>query len=120
MSENIHYEVQLAISSVGTGIWLMIIYDLFRITRILIPHGMFWIGIEDFGYWIYCAVVTFDLLYKQNDGSLRAYAIVGTLAGMAVYQYLVSQRVLKYLKKGQEYFKMKFKRRRQKANQVKR
>lgn len=29
MSQNIHYEVQLAISSVGTGIWLMILYDFF-------------------------------------------------------------------------------------------
>ena len=120
MSEAIQYEVHLAILSIGTGVGLMVLYDFFRILRMFVKHNTFWTGVEDFGYLIYCAVVTFDLLYKQNDGSLRAYAIVGTLAGMAVYQYLVSQRVLKYLKKGQEYFKMKFKRRRQKANQVKR
>lgn len=118
MSENIHYEVQLAISSVGTGIWLMIIYDLFRITRILIPHGMFWIGIEDFGYWIFCGFTTFDLLYKQNDGSLRAYVIAGIFCGMVGYQYLISQNLIKCLKKGLEYFRIKMKKHRRESKQV--
>ncbi|MCI9362240.1 MAG: spore cortex biosynthesis protein YabQ [Hungatella sp.] len=120
MSENIHYEAQLAILSVGTGIWLMIIYDFFRIVRMLIPHNMFWTGIEDFGYWIYCSVTTFDLLYRQNDGSLRAYVIVGTFLGMAGYQYLISRRLIKCLKKGQEYFRIKIRRRQQDSKQVKR
>ena len=50
MSDNIHYEVQLAVASVGMGIRLMILYDLFRIIRMVIPHTVFWTGIEDFLY----------------------------------------------------------------------
>ncbi len=119
MSQNIHYEVQLAISSVGTGIWLMILYDFFRVARIVIPHNIFWIGIEDFGYWIFSGFTTFDLLYQQNDGRLRAYVIAGVFLGMAGYQYLVSQRVIKCLKKGQEYFRIKVKRHRRESKQVK-
>jgi len=120
MSQNIQYEVHLAVLSIGTGIELMALYDVFRILRMFINHNMFWIGIEDFGYWVYCAWVTFDLLYKQNDGSLRMYAIAGTLLGMLLYQYLVSRRVLKCLKKGQGYLKMRMRRHKQKASQVKR
>lgn len=120
MSETIRYEVHLAFLSVGTGMGLMALYDIFRTFRMFVRHNAFWTGVEDFGYWLYCALVTFDLLYKQNDGSLRGYAIAGTLSGMAFYQYLVSRRVLKYLKKGREYFKMKLRKRRQKAGQVKR
>lgn len=119
MSENIHYEVRLAISSIGTGIWLMIIYDFFRIMRMLIPHNMFWTGLEDFGYWIFCGLTTFDLLYQQNDGNLRAYVIAGIFIGMAGYQYLVSQRLIKGLKKGQDYFRIKMKKHGQKSKQVK-
>lgn len=119
MSENIHYEAQLAVLSVGTGIWLMIVYDFLRMLRILIPHNMFWTGIEDFGYWIYCGFTTFALLYRQNDGSLRAYVIVGTFLGMAGYQYLISSRLIKRLKKGHEYFRIKMKEHRQDSKREK-
>ncbi len=119
MSENIRYEVHLAVFSVGTGAWLMIVYDFLRILRILIPHNFFWIGVEDFCYWIYCALVTFLLLYEENDGNLRSYAIVGMFIGMILFQYLVSRKILKYLKKGQEYLKMKIKQYRH-AKRVKR
>jgi len=120
MSENIRYEVHLAALSLGTGVGLMIVYDFLRILRMVIPHNGFWTGIEDVGYGIYGAFMTFGLLYEQNDGSLRAYVIIGTFLGMTVYQYLVSKKVLKYLKKGQEYLKMKMRKQRRKSNRVKR
>ena len=120
MSENIRYEVHLAALSLGTGIGLMMVYDLLRILRMAIPHNGFWTGLEDIGYWIYCALMTFSLLYEQNDGSLRAYVIGGTFLGMWIYQYLVSRKLLKYLKKGQEYLKMKMRKQRRKSNRVKR
>ena len=111
MSDNIHYEVQLAVASVGMGIRLMILYDLF--------HTVFWTGIEDFLYWIYCGFTTFNLLYQQNDGSLRAYVIAGVFLGMVSYQYLISQRMIKGLKKGQEYLRIKMKKHGQDSKQVK-
>ena len=119
MSDNIHYEVQLAVASVGMGIRLMILYDLFRIIRMVIPHTVFWTGIEDFLYWIYCGFTTFNLLYQQNDGSLRAYVIAGVFLGMVSYQYLISQRMIKGLKKGQEYLRIKMKKHGQDSQQVK-
>ncbi len=109
MSVAIRYEAHLAAASVMTGVGLMIVYDLVCILRMLCPHSSLAVNIEDFGYGIYCAVITFGLLYEQNNGTLRAYVIAGTILGMIAYQRLVGSILLKYLKKGQEYLRIKIK-----------
>lgn len=99
MSPNIQFETQFLITSVTTGICLMVIYDILRTLRIVFPHGAFFVGIEDFLYWIYGGIVTFLLLYGQNDGTLRWFAIAGVFVGMAGYDRFVSRFFLKVLKK---------------------
>lgn len=99
MSALIQYEACLLGLSLSTGAWLMIAYDTLRVFRLMIRHGPVWMGIEDFFYWMYAGVVTFMLLYEQNDGGLRAYVIVGVLAGMILYDRLISRFFFKGLKK---------------------
>ena len=67
MSVHIIYEVKLLLYSFLTGAGLMITYDLLRILRIFIPHSYVFVGIEDMIYSVYAALVTFSLLYEQND-----------------------------------------------------
>ena len=81
MSEVIRYEAWLLVLSLLTGAWLMVAYDLLRVFRLMIRHGALLMGIEDFFYWICAGLVTFKLLYEQNDGGLRAYVIAGVLGG---------------------------------------
>ncbi len=64
-------------------------------------------GIEDFLFWIFAGVVTFMLLYEQNDGGLRLYAIVGVLVGMSLYDRIVSRFLFVVLKKAGKWFKIK-------------
>ena len=120
MSENIRYEVQLAAMSLWTGIGLMMVYDGLRILRLVIPHNGFWTGIEDMGYWVYSAFITFGLLYEQNDGDLRFYVIAGVFVGMVIYQNLVSKKLLKYLKKGRQYLRIKMRKHRENSKRVER
>ena len=47
------------------------------------------------------------LLYEQNDGGLRLYAIVGVLVGMALYDRIVSRFLFAVLKKAGKWFKIK-------------
>ena len=75
MSGRIQYEVWLMALSLVTGAWLMLAYDTLRVFRLVIRHGSFWMGVEDFIYWLYAGLVTFILLYEQNDGVFRAYRI---------------------------------------------
>ena len=107
MSVHIVYEVKLLLYSFFTGAGLMMTYDLLRIFRIFIPHSYVFTGIEDMIYWVYAALVTFSLLYEQNDGGLRGYVIAGVFLGMFLYDRLVSRFFLKSLKNLQKYLKMK-------------
>ncbi len=98
MSGYIQAEVQLAWCSFLLGLVLMVSYDFLRLFRLLIPHGKWWTGIEDFAYWIYCAVMTFRLLFYQNSGILRGYVIACVFVGMYLYDAIVSRSVFGVLK----------------------
>ena len=102
MSMQIRYEAWLLLLSLLVGGWLMLVYDLFRVLRLMVKHSSFVRGIEDFLFWIFAGVVTFMLLYEQNDGGLRLYAIVGVLVGMSLYDRIVSRFLFAVLKKAGE------------------
>ena len=59
MSETIYAETVLAGTSLALGAGLMALYDVFRIWRVLIPHGTLWTGLEDLLYWLLSGVSTF-------------------------------------------------------------
>lgn len=107
MSEYIYLEAELAVHSFLLGLVLMISYDLLRLFRLLIPHCNLAVGIEDFVYWIYCAIMTFRLLFLENSGVLRGYVIVGVFVGMILYDRIVSQTVFGVLKKIKRWFTIK-------------
>ena len=113
MSNQIQYELHLLFVSLATGAGLMICYDLLRIFRILIPHGVWWTGLEDLGYWLYTCWIIFSLLYRENDGVIRAYMIICIFVGMLIFKTTVSAFFLKLLKKWHKYFTMKLKHRNQ-------
>ena len=107
MSPYLTLEVRLVGMSTVLGFILMASYDFLRLFRFFVPHGRLWTGIEDFFYWIYAGTATFMLLYEQNDGGLRLYAIVGVLVGMSLYDRIVSRFLFAVLKKAGKWFKMK-------------
>lgn len=106
MSVRIQYEGWLIVLSLVTGAWLMLAYDTLRVFRLIIRHSSFWTGAEDFLYWLYAGLVTFILLYEQNDGVFRVYVIIGVFGGMILYDRLISRFFFKCLKKLGKCFKM--------------
>lgn len=107
MSEWVEYQCWLMVLSLMTGAWLMMAYDTLRVFRLMIRHGPFWTGTEDFFYWIYAGLVTFMLLYEQNDGGLRMYVIAGVFLGMILYDRIISRIFFRCLKKLGKCFKIK-------------
>lgn len=107
MSAAIEYEARLLVMSFLTGVGFMVVYDCLRVFRILCPHSTVCIGIEDLVYWIYAALMTFALLYQENDGVIRAYAVAAAFVGMILYQQFVSRNFLKGLKKLLKYLRIK-------------
>ena len=79
VSEGIHQELIFLLISVALGEGLIILYDIFRIFRQVIPHGV--IG----------------MVFRTNDGLVRGFSIGGILLGMLFYNHFVSPFFVKYL-----------------------
>ena len=91
MSPGILEELQVVGVAVVCGAVITVVYDLLRIFRRVIAHGNLWIGIEDFFFWIWTALWSFSVLYRENDGNLRFYTIASMVLGMIVYHQMVSE-----------------------------
>lgn len=100
-------EARLLMMSIAMGVGLMALYDVLRVFRLLVRHGWLWIGIEDFFYWTFSGFATFYLLYRENDGGLRFYAIGSVLLSMIIYDRIFSVNFLKLLKKAGRCIRMK-------------
>lgn len=95
VSEGIGNEAYFLGVSVLAGIFLFFLYDILRILRRLVKHGAFLIGLEDILYWAFFTLTVFIMIYRNNDGMVRGFAIGGVLLGMLLYYLLISRFVIK-------------------------
>lgn len=79
------------------GVFITFVYDLLRIFRRVVPHNRFWVSAEDLGFWGFCAAEVFLLMYRESNGTLRWFAILGALVGMIVYKKTISNILVKYV-----------------------
>lgn len=97
VSESILTEADFFAVSLLSGCIIILVYDVLRVLRRLIPHGTLWVAIEDVIYWLSCALFIFAMLYQKNDGLIRGFAICGILVGMIFYNHFISPRVIKWI-----------------------
>ncbi|HEX3021730.1 MAG TPA: spore cortex biosynthesis protein YabQ [Lachnospiraceae bacterium] len=95
MSEVINLEVQFFLTSILYGIFILIVYDILRIFRRIIPHKAFFVALEDILFWLATSIVIFQMIYRKNNGTIRGFAIVGMLLGMIVYNQSLSPLMVK-------------------------
>ena len=91
MSQDIIQEVTFFLHSVVMGVVITFVYDWFLILRKLIKHNMFWISFEDFLFWTACGLGVFYMLYRENNGVLRWFTVLGATFGMILYKLLASK-----------------------------
>lgn len=91
MSQDIIQEAVFFLHSVFMGVIITFVYDWFLIIRKLIKHGVIWVSLEDFVFWIACGLGVFNMLYRENNGILRWFTVIGAMLGMACYKWLVSK-----------------------------
>ena len=73
-----------------TGVFIAFVYDGWIIFRRVIPHKGFVESLEDLVFWIFCAVYVFLWLYRESNGTLRWFAVMGALSGMILYKRTIS------------------------------
>lgn len=94
MSQGIVQEITFFLHSVLMGLIITFAYDWILIFRRLFRHGKFWISMEDFIYWFVCGISVFYMLYRENNGVLRWFAVVGAAIGMSFYKLIIKDRFI--------------------------
>lgn len=91
--------------AIGVGLALCLLYDLFRILRLLWPPSQLLLFFEDVLYWVLSALVVFCFLLVRCDGSIRFFAVLGLILGwlgchltISRWIYRVSARLVKALR----------------------
>lgn len=89
MSREIVQELTFFTHSVLMGLVITFIYDWIRVLRRLFKHGTVLMSVEDLLFWLACGIGVFYMLYRENDGTLRWFAILGAALGMFFYKLVV-------------------------------
>lgn len=90
-------ELRFFLNSILWGVILLVIYDVFRILRKIIKHNGFFIAIQDIIYWVVCSILIFNMMYEQNNGIIRAFAVLAVVIGMLLYHGSVSNMVVDFI-----------------------
>lgn len=99
MSQNIINEVMFFFHSFLMGIVITFVYDGFLVLRRVIRHNLLLISLEDMIFWIACAIGVFYMLYEENNGVLRWFAVFGATLGMILYKETISNFLVNFFSK---------------------
>ena len=89
MSPDITLEIYFLFHSFLMGILITVLYDILRILRRMIRHTILAVSVEDFLYWTACSLIIFGMLIRENNGTLRWFAVAGAMAGMFLYKITI-------------------------------
>ena len=92
MSQDIVQEVTFFLHSILMGLFITFAYDWVRIFRRLFKHGKILTSVEDLLYWFACGISVFYMLYRENSGVLRWFAVMGAALGMLFYKAILKNR----------------------------
>lgn len=95
MSQDIINEVYFLIGSIGMGVIITFVYDFILIARRVVRHSLFAVSLEDFLFWVACAIAVFYMLYEENNGILRWFAVMGAAIGMLLYKKTVGMHFVR-------------------------
>lgn len=90
------FQINIFLLSVGFGVLLAFLYDLFRLIHRLIfksSKGIFFI---DLSYCVISSILTFLFLLAVNYGKLRIYLLAGAVLGFLCWYIGISPLFLKF------------------------
>lgn len=100
MNQEIAVELHFFAFCILWGGLVLIAYDALRIIRRLIKHGTFLLTVEDLIFWIITGIFIFTMIYRQNNGIIRGFAVMGMTAGMLLYHIIIKDHLVNIVVKG--------------------
>lgn len=99
MNPAITIELQFFLTSILWGGILLLIYDILRIFRRVIKHGAFLVAVQDMIFWVAASLFIFSMIYRENNGIIRGYSILGMMLGSILYHFALSDFLVKLISK---------------------
>ena len=93
--QGVSEQLSVFLYSFGLGFLLGVLYDFFRMLRMIFPFGRVLIFIQDFLYVIICAFATFCFALVLNDGRIMFYIFLGEALGWIIYYFSVGVLVMR-------------------------
>ncbi len=81
------------------GFLIGLLFDMFRISRRTFKTSDIVTSIEDILFWLLSGLLIIFSLFKFNNGDIRAYIIVGLIAGISIYILVFSKLIINTLVK---------------------
>ena len=75
------------------GVILGIIYDIFRILRMIINSKSITMFVQDVIYFVISGIITFVFVLEFNSGESRFYILAGEAVGWILYHITVGESV---------------------------
>lgn len=94
MNSNIVNQSYLFLIFILNGIFIGIVFDVFRILRRSFKTPNFVTYIEDSLFWIISALIIMYSLFIFNNGQFRAYIFIAIFIGLAIYMLFCSKIVI--------------------------
>ena len=94
LHQTVYEEWNLIFISLFLGAFLVAVYDIFRILRILIKHKNIFVHIQDFFFWTFATIFIYYIYYQYYYGQIRAFFLVFMLLGAFLYANTLSRFLL--------------------------
>ena len=85
--------------SLGLGIFLGLVYDIFKLFRLLTGAGKFVVFVEDILFCAFCGVCFSVVFYNASRGAMRLYAFLAAIATFSLYYFTVGRLTEKAARK---------------------
>lgn len=80
--------------SMAVGGILGLIYDFFKIDRIVFKRGNIFVFLQDILFWIIATVIFFSFSVVFSNGQIRAYLLFGSFLGFLIYRLTFSKIII--------------------------
>ncbi len=87
-------ESTILLYSGALGVEMSLLYDLLRMIRRVFPCNRLILACMDVLFWGFTAFRTFYLMHTYSNGTLRWFAILGTVVVISIYMLFVSKYVM--------------------------
>ena len=99
LQQSISSKIFIFLFSLILGLVLVIIYDVFRIVRMIINSKNVAVFIQDVLYFIISGIITFIFVLGVNSGDSRFYILAGEGIGWIIYHITLGEIIYKYSSK---------------------